>query len=155
MWTCPSCRRPFANRNQQHSCVRVPLSAHFADRPPAVRQVFDAFVRAVRANGPVRLVPTKTRIGVQVAMTFAAVTPHNTGLRGHLVLARRVPDQRFTRIDSISPHNHVHHFSLTAASDLDDRFRELIAEAYAVGRQEHLRSKRACFPQNTRNLTNR
>ncbi len=71
-------------------------------------------------------------------MIFAAVMPRNTGLRGHLVLARRVPDERFLRIDSISPRNHVHHFSLKSPEEIDNRFRELIAEAYSVGRQEHL-----------------
>jgi hypothetical protein len=143
MWTCPECERAFANRNQQHSCVRVELSAHFRDRPAAIRQLFDSFVQAVRRNGPVRIVPTKTRIGFQVAMIFAAVTPRNMALSGHLVLAARVPDKRFFRIETISPRNHVHHFSLRSEEDIDARFQELLAEAYAVGRQEHLRAKPA------------
>ncbi len=141
MWTCGACHRSFANRNQQHSCVGVPLSVHFRNHPAAICRLFHAFAREVRRNGAVRIVPTETRIGFQVAMIFAAVMPRHSGLRGHLVLARRVPDPRFSRIDSISPRNHVHHFVLRSADDIYDRFRELIAEAYRVGRQEHLRRR--------------
>jgi hypothetical protein len=142
MWTCAGCRRRFANRNQQHSCGRVPLASHFEGRPVQVRRLFDAFAEAVRHNGPVRIEATKSRIGFQVAMIFAAVTPRSTALQGHLVLARRVDDPRFSRVDSISPRNHVHHFALRRAADIDERFRELIAEAYQVGRQEHLQARR-------------
>ncbi len=119
--------------------MRVALAAHFLHRPVAVRRLFGAFVRAVRRNGPVRIVSTKSRIGLQGAMTFAAIMPRNSGLCGHLVLARRVSDERFLRIESISPRNHVHHFTLHAAKEIDRRFRQLLAEAYAVGRREHVR----------------
>ncbi len=143
MWTCAECRRRFANRNQQHSCGRVALASHFEGRPVQVRRLFDAFAEAVRHNGPVRIEATRTRIGFQVAMIFAAIAPRNTALQGHLVLARRVADERFSRVDSISPRNHVHHFVLRQAADIDGRFRELIAEAYQVGRQAHLVPRRA------------
>ncbi len=76
-------------------------------------------------------------------MIFAAIMPRNTGLCGHLVLARRVSDGCFFRIESISPRNHVHHFTLHSAKDIDQRFCQLLAEAYAVGRQEHVRQARS------------
>jgi hypothetical protein len=73
-------------------------------------------------------------------MTFAAVMPRVDALRGHLVLARRAPDPLFTKIETISPRNHVHHFRLTAADELTPQFRAYIAEAYRVGNQEHLQA---------------
>jgi len=71
-------------------------------------------------------------------MSFAAIMIRNDFLRGHLVLAERIPDARFLRIQTISPRNHVHEFVLRDPRQIDSRFLELITKAYAVGNQEHL-----------------
>lgn len=137
LWHCPRCGRPFANRNQPHACHRGTLAALFRGKS-AARRLYDAFLSAVRANGPVTAIPVKTRIGLQTRMIFAAIMPRQTYLRGHLILARRAPDPRFLKIETFSPRNHLHLFELRDAAQLDARFRALIAEAYAVGNQEHL-----------------
>jgi hypothetical protein len=93
----------------------------------------------VREVGPVKVLPEKTRIAFQVRMSFAQITPRKQWVDGHLVLARRVSDKRFTRVETFSPRNHLHAFRLTSPAELDAPFRRLIAEAYAVGAQEHLR----------------
>jgi hypothetical protein len=72
-------------------------------------------------------------------MSFAQVTPRRGSLDGHLVLAKRIEHPRFRRIESLSPRNHVHHFRLTASTDIDAEFRRWLAQAYAVGEQKHLR----------------
>ena len=86
-----------------------------------------------------RRLSTKTRIGIQVRMIFAAVMPRKRYLLGHLVLTRKVESPRFTRIGSVSPRGHVHHFELHRLDEIDEEFEELIAESYRVGCQEHLR----------------
>ena len=86
------------------------------------------------------MLPEKTRIAFQVRMSFAQVTPRTGWLDGHVVLARRLEHPRFRRIDTISPRNHVHHFRLFGAADVDEEFAAWLREAYAVGNQEHLRS---------------
>ena len=59
-------------------------------------------------------------------------------LDGHVVLARRLEHPRFTRIESLSPRNHVHHFRLRDPAEIDDEVRGWLREAYAVGEQRHL-----------------
>ncbi|HEV7921712.1 MAG TPA: DUF5655 domain-containing protein [Thermoanaerobaculia bacterium] len=138
LWSCPHCERTFANRNQTHSCGTVgALDAHFARRPPAVRELFDAFVARVRAIGPVTILPEKTRIAFHVRMSFAMVMPRHDALVGHLVLARRVDDPRLHKIETFSPRNHVHHFRVRSVAEID-AIAEWIAEAYAVSEQKHL-----------------
>ena len=88
-----------------------------------------------------RVLPEKTRIAFQVRMSFAQVTPRQRWLDGHVVLARRLESPRFRRIETISARNHVHFFRLTHLDEIDDEFRAWLVEAYAVGRQEHLRLK--------------
>ena len=139
LWTCPHCRRRFANRNQSHACGRYDLAHHFWGKDPVVREVYEAVRRAVAACGPVTIIPEKTRIAFQVRISFAQVSPGKRWLDGHVVLARRLAHPRFRRIDTISPRNHVHHFRLVSPVEVDSDFRAWLREAYAVGAQDHLR----------------
>ena len=140
MWACPKCRRVFANRNQTHSCRPLDLEHHFAGKSPKVLEIYYVFLSHVKVIGPVIVLPEKTRIAFQVRMSFAQLTPRREHMTGHLVLARRVEDPRFTKIETMSPRSHVHHFRLNDPSDIDESFFVYLREAYAVGRQEHLRS---------------
>jgi hypothetical protein len=138
LWRCDKCGRDFANRNQSHACGRYALADHFRDKPPEIRALFNQVVAAVRANGPVRILPEKTRIAFQVRMSFAQVTPRKNWLDGHVVLARRLEHPRFRKIETFSPRNHLHAFRLTNPGDIDADFRAWLAEAYLVGEQRHL-----------------
>jgi hypothetical protein len=138
LWRCPRCKRAFANRNQSHACGRLHLAHHFRGKPPEIRALFDAVVAAVKAIGPVRVLPEKTRIAFQVRMSFAQVTPRQRWIDGHVVLARRLERPRFRRIETFSPRNHLHAFRLTTLADVDAEFRSWLQEAYAVGEQKDL-----------------
>ena len=81
LWTCGRCNRTFANRNQSHSCGRYDLEHHFRGKPAEVRLVFEAFVAAVQALGPVEVLPEKTRIAFHVRTSFAQVTPRRRWVR--------------------------------------------------------------------------
>jgi hypothetical protein len=138
LWQCEKCGRVFANRNQSHACGKHRLAHHFRNKPPEIRLLFNQVVSAVRALGPVRVLPEKTRIAFQVRMSFAQITPRRHWLDGHVVLARRLDHPRFRSIQTISPRNHVHVFRLVHPRDIDDDFRAWMAEAYRVGQQKHL-----------------
>ena len=139
LWRCPKCGRRFANRNQTHTCAALhDLDHHFDGREPIVRELFDLVVTAVRAIGPVTILPEKTRIAFQVRMSFAQVTPRKRWLDGHVVLARRLEHARFRKIETFSPRNHLHAFRLEHAGDVDATFVAWMREAYAVGAQRHL-----------------
>ena len=138
MWRCENCGREFANRNQTHTCGLHSLDAHFDDKPPRIRELFDAVIEAIEAIGPVVVLPEKTRIAFHIRMSFAQITPRHEWLDGHLVLARRIESPRFRKVETFSPRNHVHFFRIESRSDIDDQFRKWLAEAYAVGEQRHL-----------------
>jgi len=138
LWRCKTCGRSFANRNQSHSCGRHTLAQHFEGKPPEIRALFDEAVKAIRAAGPVRVLPEKTRIAFQVRMSFAQLTPKRQWIDGHVVLARRLEHPRFRQVQTFSPRNHLHTFRLTQPGDIDDDFRAWMAEGYLVGDQRHL-----------------
>ena len=137
LWPCPACGRAFANANQAHACGRHDLESHFAGKPPAVREIYDAFLAMIEEIGPVTVLPEKTRIAFQARMSFAQLTVRRHWVTGHLVLARRVEDPAFTKVETVSRRNHVHHFRLDSPADVG-RLNAFAREAYAVGLQEHL-----------------
>ena len=140
MWECPRCGRDFANRNQVHTCARLAdLDRHFDGSDPVVRAIFDQVLAVVSALGPVRVLPEKTRIALQVRMSFAAFMPRVHWLNGHLVLARRSGSPRFLKAEELSPRNVVHTFRLASPADVDAEFTSWLSEAYRVGCQQHLR----------------
>ena len=77
-------------------------------------------------------------------MIFAAVNRLNDqGLTAHVVLTRRLKSPRFSRIDTLTPKCHVHHFRLESISDFDDELKAWLREAYEVGTQKHLTRRKA------------
>ena len=139
LWRCETCGRHFANRNQQHSCGLQDLEWHFEGQSTKVRAIFNAFLAELRTLGPVTVLPEKTRIAFQTRMSFAQLTIRRNWVTGHLVLARRATSSQFTKVETISPRNHVHHFRLETLADLGSELRGYMAEAYRVGNREHLR----------------
>ena len=95
-------------------------------------------MQAVEELGPVAVLPEKTRIALQVRMSFAALMPRRHWLDGHVVLARRLESPRFRRVDTLSPRNVVHVFRLSSPEEVDDEVIGWFREAYAVGEQRHL-----------------
>jgi hypothetical protein len=131
----PSLRQP----RQSHTCAPLTrLDDHFVASAPEVRATFEAFLAAVRELGPVTVLPERSRIALQVRMSFAALMPRRRWLNGHLVLAREVRSDRFLSRQALSPHNVVHTFRLHGPDEVDAELTGWLAEAYRVGEQRHL-----------------
>jgi len=138
LWTCERCGRGFANRNQTHTCGLGTLDAHLAGRDPEVVAIFWRLVELAERNGPVTVLPEKTRVAFQVRMSFAAFTLRRHWVDGHVVLARRLESPRFRRVETFSPRNHLHQFRLERLDEVDEEVAAWLAEAYQVGEQRHL-----------------
>ena len=139
LWTCPRCRRSFANRNQPHACAAtLDLDHHLEGKDPEVVAIFRRLLELAERNGPVTVLPEKTRIAFQVRMSFAAFTLRRRWVDGHVVLARRLEHPRFRRVETFSPRNHLHQFRLERLGEVDEEVAGWLAEAYRVGEQRHL-----------------
>lgn len=140
LWKCDKCGRLFANRNQSHSCGHYTLREHLNGKSPHSIALFREFAKLVKRCGPVRVVPEKTRIAFQVRMSFAAVSLRRDRVIGHVVLARHLDNPRFTKVECISPRNHVHSFCFYSQAELNSEVLAWVREAYRVGQQLHLSS---------------
>jgi len=86
----------------------------------------------------VTVLPEKTRIALQVRMSFAAFSLKTHWVDGHVVLARRRDSPRFKKIYAVSQRNQVHEFRLHTEAEVDAEVADWLREAYAVGEQRHL-----------------
>jgi hypothetical protein len=119
------------------------VSDHLHGKPTQVVQLFDRFMAAVQACGPVD-VQTLQRQAVLHGRRriFASVRPTAEGLRGHLNLPRPVDDPRFTAVEPLTKRLFFHRFTLSSVAKLDEEFVGWIRESYAVRQGAHLRQPR-------------
>jgi hypothetical protein len=114
------------------------VERHLADKPKAVVDLYERFVRLLTACGPHTLSVTKTAIAFKGAHRgFAGAKPRKTSLDGFLDLQREVRDERFLRVSPYTKSLFVHQFRITSDEQLDDAFAALIWEAYQVGCGAH------------------
>lgn len=139
MWTCPLCERTFANRYQTRTCAPLgDLDQHFTRNSTHVRETFDRALAVLENAGlPFSILPEKSRIALHVRMSFAAFVPRRTWLNGHVVLARTIQSERWTKVEIYSPRNVLHGFRLAVPDEVDSQFAAWLREAYEVGAQRH------------------
>lgn len=139
LWRCPKCGHGFVTKNMWHSCSNYDLSHHFDGTDPEVRRTYDRFVDAIEANGPVEVIPQKTRIAIMAKVRFAGCVVRRKWLLTTLWLTREAQHATLRRRETLGPSTCVHQFRLDRPEDIDDAFVELIHESYRVGLREHLR----------------
>lgn len=125
-----------------HSCGRFTLENHFKGKAPNVRAAFDRLRAIIERCGPVEIIPQKTRIVFLTRMRFAAAMPRTKWLEGHLILARRSDDPRFSNVVRFGPTTYVHSYRAEDATFFDRTFASLVRESYIRGQQEHTTSPR-------------
>jgi hypothetical protein len=139
LWTCPECGRSFVTRNLNHSCETHTLDEPFAGKPAHIRDLFEQVRRTVEAFGPVTLVPYRDRVAFMVRVRFAGVRPRQRWVDVDFWLTRRAQSPRLRKVETLSPYTHVHSVRISSPADVDSQLTGWLREAYAVGRQEHLR----------------
>ncbi|MEW5916385.1 MAG: DUF5655 domain-containing protein [Gemmatimonadota bacterium] len=103
-----------------HSCGRFTLENHFKGKAPNVRAAFDRLRAIIERCGPVEIIPQKTRIVFLTRMRFAAAMPRTKWLEGHLILARRSDDPRFSNVVRFGPTTYVHSYRAEDATFLTE-----------------------------------
>jgi hypothetical protein len=134
LWTCPKCGHRFVSKNLWHSCVRVPLRAHFRGRAAALYPTYRAWAALARASGPVTIYAQKSRIVFQKRVRFAGAVVRGSYVDASLWLRRRVDHPLLRRTEDFGRLGYGLHFRLTRPSDIDAALRRLMREAYALAR---------------------
>jgi hypothetical protein len=135
LWTCPCCRRQFANRNQAHSCGQFTVEQLLDGRPLEMVELYGRLSDLVQGFGDVLVAPTKTRVLFKVRTVFAAVAVSTNGLDLQLVLSRRLKHRRIKKAQEEYP-GIVHSLRIEKANDLDADLTDWLREAYEHRRQK-------------------
>lgn len=143
LWTCPACGHRFVTRNMSHSCVNVPISAHFKGKPQ-LKKVFDKYAALARKCAKTRITvyAQKSRIVFQARARYAGCIVKKDYLEGNVWFRRRVRHPRFHRVLALPPSNYVHYFRLQTLRDVNGTLARWLREAYRSGMQEHLWRRR-------------
>ena len=122
-----------------HSCAVTDLDAFFANAAPELRRLFDRFVAAASASGPLTVNATKSRIALQVRGRFAGIDrPRKDHLLANFVLTTAIESDRLARVDYVPPYYYVHRLRLREPADIDAELERWLAQAYQVGAQRHV-----------------
>jgi hypothetical protein len=143
LWRCPKCGAEFVTRNMWHSCGKFTLDDLFTRSEPHVIKLFRKLAKMVRACGPVKMIPQKTRVIFMTRVRFAGAVPRKSFLLCSFALPRRLNHPRFIKVESYSPLFHGHTIRLESEKDLDDELQKWLYEAYTVGNQEPLLKKKS------------
>ena len=148
-WTCPTCHRRFAHANQWHSCAVQDLDAHFGRAGPRLKRIFARLLSTCRRNGPVTVVPQKSKIALYARVTFGGVNVKSDALLLGIILGRRLDHPRVIRHASYGPHTHALHLLLHTERDIDAELATWLAEAYQRARGGARTPAPACSPART------
>jgi hypothetical protein len=136
MWTCPRCGSRYVNPNAWHSCRVVPIEALFEGKGRA-RELFDAYLEAVRAIGPVELDVKLSGIAFMTRVRFAGAKVRRDRIRAAFWLRRRIESPRIVRLERIPPDSFIYEVDVRERADIDAELLAWIREAYEIGQQRH------------------
>jgi hypothetical protein len=113
----------------------------FSKSDPHVIKLFRKFSRMVRACGPVRVIPQRSRVAFQVRVRFAGCYPRKSHLLCGIALPRRLKNPRFVKITQYTPHFIGHEFRVSSEDELDGEVQAWLHESYEVGKQSAVKEK--------------
>ena len=144
MWTCPTCKHKFVNRNQPHSCGNYTVDDFLRGKSVGARALFKSFISEYRTIGDFDLHPVKTRVALLTQMRFCSINRVGKDfIDVHLVLTRLYNDRAcFYRTDNLADRFFIHHMKIHRLSDVNSRVRKYMKLAYDVGNRKHVTRKK-------------
>jgi hypothetical protein len=137
LWTCPCCRRQFANRNQSHSCGQFTVEQLLDGKPLEIVDLYQRLAEVMERCGEVVVAPTKTRVLFKVRTVFASVAVSKNWLDVVFVLGRRLKHRRVKKAEEEYP-GIVHFLRIEKAEDLDADLASWLQEAYDHRKQNDI-----------------
>ena len=131
-WYCPACGKRFPRPEAEHACAPLPLDVAFANKPAAVRALFDAVRDEVESLGAVTVAAQKDGVSFIARRRFLSAVPRRAWLELRLTLTRRV-ERPGVKVSTMGPTLHINAVRLGALADLDDALKALLREAFAYG----------------------
>ena len=130
MWTCPTCDKRFARKNQWHSCANIDLQRHFNEKDPKLRKIFDALVSRIREFGDIRMNPVKSSVQFLASTTFLSVKVLRDSLNLEFYLKEKQERFPIYKTLQLSSKKIVHFIRISSNKEIDRQLVFWLKESY-------------------------
>ncbi len=129
---CPRCHRRFARAKQWHSCKPQTVDFHFVDKDPALRRIFDFFIRKLEKTGPLRIDAVQTSINLISRHHFGGVTVRRGYLRVGFLARKPIHSARIVHRQILGPNRVGHSVVIAGRQDVDAELLRWLSDAQDV-----------------------
>ena len=105
---------------------------HFVRKAPAVREVYDRLLAALRKIGPVQEEPKKTSIHLVRSSALAGVEVRKDYLLLNIKTDYRISSPRVTKAEQISAKRFHHKVKLSSPTEVDTELQRWLKDAYEL-----------------------
>ena len=138
LWTCPTCGRSFANKNQAHACQTTSVDEYLSGKSELAVSIYEGVVGLLERAGNFRIHPQKTRISFISRMTFGGLTLAKRWADLSFILPEPLDDRRVRKLELYGPTSWGHTVRLSSLSDIDEDVEMWLTSALMRGNQETL-----------------
>ena len=131
-WTCPSCKRSFKHKNQEHSCVSVNIDEHFKNKEPRILRLYHTLMNQVSQFGDVSVSPAKNAILIKNESTFLAIKPKKSWIDVEFFLRQPVDELPVHKIVRASKNRVVHFVRLEKSKEISEKLLNWLRESYEL-----------------------
>lgn len=132
MWICPTCKRTFKNKHQDHSCSLTDPSMHFINKEPTVLKVYEKLLEAVSTFGEQRINSVKHAILITAGSHFLAIKPKKKWLDIEFVLPYEMDAFPIHKTVQASKTKWAHFMRLESVEEIDRQLINWLHEAYTA-----------------------
>ena len=130
MWTCSNCGREFNKTNQPHSCKKVSIESHFANKEKA-RELFDFLLARIEENiGRCKIISLPCCIHLFGSYDFLAVLPKRYGIEIRFALNRVLNTPKLREFVPLSSKTFKNCFDVQNKQELGNEFMGWVKESY-------------------------
>lgn len=130
LWQCPKCKRQFAHKNQQHSCVIFPVKKHLARGNDLAKNLYAELLLKLKKIGPYKIESLPCCIHFVSSYTFGCCYIMKDKIRLHFVLKEKIKDKRVNKWSQISSHKYLYELDVENKEELDAKLTKWLKEAY-------------------------
>ena len=131
-WTCPTCRKEFRNKNQEHSCARLPIDDHFKNKPAEIRMIYDRLMQEIMRFGDISVNPVKTSIQIKAGANFLSIRPKRDRVEIEFQLDREIAKLPVTKSLRISKNRVLHSAVLESFEQVNQELIKWLEESYEL-----------------------
>lgn len=134
-WTCPKCKRLFANKNQVHSCRFFPVVKHLEGKGKLANSLYEILKEKIKKEiGFFRIesLPCCIHLVKDPAYTFAGVYILKDKIRIHFTLSYKLENPRIDKFSQMSANRWLYSLDVKQEEEIDKELLGWLKKGYGL-----------------------